>query len=473
MRPKKVLELQLSRAFAVIALLFSLGISVHASDQVLDWIQIMNDTVLAGGTSPLNSTRVVALVSSAVFDAVNGIERRYQPLLVAPDASKPASRRAAAIEAAYAVLVNQYPLQTTSLKAKRDAAVMALSGLESAKSIQNGINWGDTVANTIIADRSGDGFSPPAPPFEGVLGISQGVPGISLTPSAAIGIWRPTPTGATGGNAPGAGPQFASMTPWVMARPSQFRLPPPYATAMTAGATNVNALTTAAYATDYNEVKTYGVLSGQNLTNDQKQVALFWAGNTPLFWNRIASDLSTQRRLTLSQNARLFALLNVSMADAGIACWDSKYRYVFWRPITAIRSGDLDNNPATDPDPAWQPFLDSHPVAADRGTPAHPEYPSGHSTVSGAAAFVLAAAFGENTEFSVGSEALPQPPGSPPARRTFSSFTQATDEIADARVFGGIHYRSSCVRGNALGRAVAEYVSTHSFVRKDEDRDDE
>jgi hypothetical protein len=470
MRTKKVLGVHVSRTFVAIVLVLSFGVSARASapDQVLEWIQNMNDTILAGGTSPLNSSRVVALVSSAVFDAVNGIEPRFEPLLVAPDAHKPASRRAAAIEAAYAMLVNQYPLQAATLAGKRDASLAALTGLENAKSIKNGIDWGDAVANAIIAIRSSDGFNPPAPPFEGVLGIAQGTPGISLPPSAAIGVWRPTPTGATGGNAPGAGPQFASMTPWALTRPSQFRLPPPYAAMTTPGATNASALTTAEYAIDYNELKTFGVLSGQNLNDDQKQVALFWAGNTPLFWNRIGRDLSLQRHLTLTQNAHLFAVLNVAMADAAIACWDSKYRYVFWRPITAIRNGGTDNNPATDPDPAWQPFLDSHPVAADRGTPAHPEYPSGHSTVSGAAAFILAASFGENTEFTVMSDAVPGV-----TRGPFPSFTKATDEIADARVFGGIHYRTSCKRGDALGRAVANYVSTHALLRRDEDGDDE
>ena len=461
MRSKKVLDLQLASVFVVIAAVLSLGVPARASDQVLDWVQIMNDTVLAGGTNPLFTTRAVALVSSSVFDAVNGIEPRYEPLLVAPNASKPASRRAAAVEAAYTMLANLYPLQATTLTNARNASIAALKGLESAKSIQNGIDWGDAVANAIIAIRSNDGFNPPAVPFVGVLGITSS--------PTAIGVWRPTPTITlpSGGNAPGAGPQFATMSPWVLTRPSQFRLPPPYALNMTAGATNINALTTTDYATDYNETKTMGVLNGSGRSADQSQVAIFWAGNTALFWNRIAADLSAERHLTLTQNAHLFALLNVAMADAGIACWDGKYRYVFWRPITAIRNGDLDNNPATDPDPAWQPFLDSHPVPADRGTPAHPEYPSGHSTVSGAAAFILASAFGENTHFSVTSDALPG------VTRSFSSFTHATSEIADARVFGGIHYRTSCVRGNALGRTVADYVSTHAMLRRDEDSDDE
>jgi membrane-associated phospholipid phosphatase len=145
------------------------------------------------------------------------------------------------------------------------------------------------------------------------------------------------------------------------------------------------------------------------------------------------------------------------MADAGIACWDGKYRYVFWRPITAIRPG----SGAVGPDPAWEPLLDVFPS----GTPAHPEYPSGHSTVSGAAAFILADAFGEDTAFSTTSDVRP-------GTGSFTSFSAATSEIANARVFGGIHYRTSCIRGNMLGRTVADYVSKHAYrnhVDKDED----
>jgi membrane-associated phospholipid phosphatase len=169
-------------------------------------------------------------------------------------------------------------------------------------------------------------------------------------------------------------------------------------------------------------------------------------------------QLAAERQLTLTENAHLIALLNVSMADAGIACWDSKYRYVFWRPITAIRAG---LTPA-DADPTWVPWLDFFPG----GTPAHPEYPSGHSTVSGSAAFILGAAFGENTTFSVGSDVRS-------GTRTFTSFSDAVAEVANARVFGGIHFRTSCVRANALGRAVADYVSRHAMRARGDDRDDE
>lgn len=202
-----------------------------------------------------------------------------------------------------------------------------------------------------------------------------------------------------------------------------------------------------------------GVYSGSGRTQDQSDLALFWAGNTPLYWNRIAAQLSKERGLSFTENAHLFALLNVSMADAAIACWDGKYRYVFWRPITAIREGII---PA-DSDPAWIPWLDVFPG----GTPAHPEYPSGHSTVSGSAAFILAAAFGENTAFSIDSETLPG------KIRSFASFTDAVAEIANARVFGGIHYRTSCVRANTLGRAVADYVSRHAMRGSGDDPDEQ
>ena len=416
----------------VLCIASSLAANAAAPDPVLQWNAIMNDTVMAAGTNPLVTTRVVALVSGAVFDAVNGINPRYQPLHVRPAAPRSASQRAAAIQAAYAMLIKIYPTQT-GLTTLRDNSITALGTTEHANSIQAGVAWGQTVADAIWAWRLTDGLGPAPPPFTGVLGI-VGRP-------EAIGVWRPTPPL----NAYGAGPQFATMTPWVLQRPSQFRLPPP------------NALTSPEYATDYNEIKTMGVYSGSARSADQSELALFWAGNTPLYWNRIASQISTERSLRLSENAHLFALLDVAMADAGIACWDGKYRYVFWRPITAIRAGDTDGNASTDPDPTWTPWLDFFPP----GTPAHPEYPSGHSTVSGAAAAILASVFGDDTPFTVTSEVRP-------GTRAFPSFSAATAEIADARVFGGIHFRTSCVRGNALGQAVAGYVSSHAMRARED-----
>jgi membrane-associated phospholipid phosphatase len=398
----------------------------------------MNNAVIAGGTTPLATSRVVALVSASVFDAVNGIDPRFQSLHVRADAPHHASQRAAAIQAAYAILFKLYPAQDATLLTPHRNASLAAD--EKASSIAAGIAWGQTVADAIWAWRLTDGFTPAPPPFLGVQSI-VGMPG-------AVGAWRPTPQGLPNNlpGAPGAGPQFASMTPWVLARPSQFRLPPPLA------------LDTPEYAANVNEVKSMGVYSDSGRSPDQSELALFWAGNTALYWNRIAAHLSAARGLTLTENAHLFALLNVTMADAAIACWDGKYRYVYWRPITAIRAGIT---PA-DADPTWVPWLDFFPA----GTPAHPEYPSGHSTVSGSAAFVLAAAFGENTAFSVTSDVRP-------GTRAFSSFADAVAEVANARVFGGIHFRTTCERANTLGRAVADYVSKHAMRARGDDRDDE
>jgi hypothetical protein len=412
-----------------VALLVTAPATVLAAalDPVLEWIAIMNTTVLAGGSSPLVSTRNVALVSASVFDAVNGIDPRFQALHVKPNAPHHASQSAAAIQAAYVILTDLYPPQSASLTAQRDASIAALASKEKGESINAGVAWGQTVADAIWNWRLTDGFLPPPPPFLG---------------AAVTGVWRPTPTVF----ASGAGPQFASMTPWVLTRPSQFRLPPPLA------------LNSTEYATELNELRVMGVYSGSARTPDQSELALFWAGNTALYWNRIAAQLSAGRGLSLVENAHLFALMNVSMADAAIACWDGKYRYVFWRPITAIRAG---LTPA-DADPGWIPWLDFFPA----GTPAHPEYPSGHSTVSGSAAFVLSAEFGENAHFSVTSDVRP-------GTRTFTSFTDAVNEIANARVFGGIHFRVSCVRGNTLGSAVADYISRHAMRAHGHERDDE
>lgn len=400
-----------------------------APDPVLEWIGIMNTTVLAGGTNPLGTSRIVALVSGSVFDAVNGINPRYTPLHVPPHAPASASQRAAAVQAAYAILVNLYPTQAASLAASRETSLQAIRMNESAASVAAGVAWGQKVANSIWNWRLNDGIAPNPPPFRGVESL-VGTP-------AAVGAWRPTPLPNGGPPASGAGPQFASMMPWVLTRPGQFRLPPPLA------------LTDPAYLADYNEIRVVGISNGSGRSSDQSELALFWAGNTALFWNRIAMQIATARSLSLTQNAHLFALLNVSMADAAIACWDSKYRYVFWRPITAIRDPASDN-----PDPTWTPWLDFFPT----GTPPHPEYPSGHSTVSGAAAYLLAKRFGDNTAFTVTSDV--RPADSP---RSFPSFSAAVAEIADARVFGGIHFRTSCVRGNLLGQAVAHYVLTHAM----------
>jgi hypothetical protein len=400
---------------------------------VLEWIGVMNNTVLTAGTAPNVTGRVVALVSASVFDAVNGIEPRFRPLHVRPDAPRNASQRAAAIQAAYVILMNLYGAQQGGiLTAHHDASLAALASTEKPESIAAGVAWGQTVADAMWARRLTDGFAPTPAPFFGVQSIAG-------TPNS-LGFWRPTPPA----NASGATPQLATTTPFVLTRPSQFRVPPPLA------------LNSPDYIADLNEVREMGSLTSTSRSSEQTEVALFWALNTPLAWNRVAAQLSVARGLSLTENARLFEVLNVSMVDAIIACWDSKYRYLSWRPVTAIRAAAATG----DPDSNWQPLLDSL-----TGTPAHPEYPSAHSSFSGAAAFVLADFFGENTAFSVTSEIRP-------GTRSYANFSEAIAEIADARVFGGIHLRSSCARGNALGRAVADYVSRHLLRARGDDQDE-
>jgi hypothetical protein len=391
------------------------------ADVVTDWNQIMSQTALATKTSNLLTSRVSAIVQSAVFDAVNGIEQRYAPIHVVPNAPRGASRRAAAIQAAYGTLVALYPAQKDGLDAQRQTSLAGITDdgdWQHSESIQRGIDWGQSVADAIIAWRSSDGFTPPPPPFLG---------------GTAVGQWRPTPPGFL----VGAGPQFATMTPWVLTAPWQFRPSGP------------QALDSDQYATDFNEVKSLGSSTSSTRTDFQTEIARFWSGNTVLYWNRIALTMSAQNNFTLSDNARLFALLNLAMADAAIACWDAKYTYVFWRPITAIQLADTDGNSATDPDPSWTPLL---------VTPNFPEYPSAHATVSPAAAVVLQSLIGDSGPFTLDSEILPG------VLHTFNSFTDAADEAFVARIFGGIHFRSSCQDGHALGVAVGNAVMTNAAL---------
>ena len=405
--------------------LTALALNVTASaraDEVTDWNKILFDAArVPPATSPLVITRTAAIVHAAVFDAVNGIERRYTPIRVAPAAERGASVRAAAVQAAYASLVRLYPAQISTFDAKRTIAMSAIvRGPEGEDiiPIARGVEWGQAVADAIWAWRGTDGFTPAPLAFVGGFGVGE---------------WRSTPPLF----APGAAPQFATMTPWSIQLPSQFRPGGP------------PLLTGNGYATDFSEVKSKGSSSSLLRTADQTAACNFWnTGTASDLWNNVAVSLSEKRHLTLSANARLFALLHIAAADGAIACWDAKYHYVFWRPVTAIPLAATDGNLATDADFNWTPLL---------VTPAHPEYPSGHSTVSSAAASVLADYFGEKTAFVVTSVLVPG------VGRPFSSFSAALAEIADARIFGGIHFRSACVDGQATGNAVGVYVIENSL----------
>ena len=393
------------------------------ADEVTDWNRIMFQAALAATppTSPLVMTRNAALVQSAVYDAVNGIQRRYTPIHVTRAAPPGASVRAAVVQAAYATLVRLYSSQQSTLDQARTASLAAIASNAAAANsvyIARGIAWGQFVADAIWTWRSTDGFASPPPPFTG---------------GANVGEWRPTAPAFL----PGAGPQFASMTTWVINIHDQFRpLGPP-------------ALDSARYLADFQETSSMGSVSSLVRSDDQTLAARFWNASTAAYyWNTIAVTLGAQRNTTLSENARLLALLDTAMADAAIACWDAKYNFVFWRPVTAIQLADTDGNSDTSVDLNWTPLLT---------TPNHPEYPSGHSTVSGAAATVLGDYFGHTTSFSIESDVMVG------VVRSFPNFDAALAEIKDARIFGGIHFRSACDDGQTIGIEVAQYVMDHAF----------
>jgi hypothetical protein len=425
------------------SVVLALTVSTAATaDEVVDWNQTLFRAALVGGTSPLVISRVAAIVQTAVFDAVNGIDRRYTPIHVAPAAPAGASRAAAAAQAAYATLVQLYPLQKPLFDARLAVSLAVIRANTSNAAVGSGVTWGQTVADAILAWRGTDGFTPTPPPFLG---------------SAVVGQWRPTAPGF----ASGAGPQFAYMVPWVISAPSQFQPAGP------------PALTSARYASELNETKKMGSALSPFRTVDQTVASWFWNSSTAVYlWNNVAvsliqsrdddghggsdgddrhaSDSGHGRQDTTLENARVLALLNLAVADAAIGCWQAKYTYQFWRPITAIQEAAMDGNAATTADPSWTPLF---------ATPAHPEYPSGHSCLSGAAGAVLGDLFGERTPFTVESDAMPG------VTRSFRSFSAALAEVKNARIFAGIHFRSATDDGQVLGRAVADYVLEHAAQR--------
>jgi membrane-associated phospholipid phosphatase len=414
-----------------LSVLLVIGSGMALADEVTDWNHIMLEATLTPPATPAPvSTRSTAIVQAAVFDAVNGIDPQYTPIHVSRRGPRNASKRAAAVQAAYAILTRLYPAQSDMLEQQRSTSLMGISrgwGAERSESIQKGIEWGQTVADAIWAWRSNDGFAQTLPPFTG---------------GTAPGEWRPTPL------LPGLAPQLAHVTPWVIQSPSQFRPSAP------------PALDSAEYTADFNEIKVMGKNSSTSRTVDETDAALFWnPGNPPDFWDPVAVSLADKHHFNLLQTAHLLAEVNLAMSDAIIGCWDAKYMYVSWRPITAIQLADTDGNPETLADPTWTPLLI---------TPPFPGYPSAHSCASGAAARVLSHYFGENTAITVTNDALPG------QMRIFSSFSAALEEIVNARVFGGIHFRTDCTAGQALGNSVGEYVIKHSLRRLDgRDRRDE
>ena len=433
------------KALWVLAVCGFLSLAAPArADVVTEWNELTFRVSLIGGASPLNAGRVAAIVQSAVFDALNGIDRRYTSVHVAPpDSCLGASRRAAAVQAAFEILVKVYGASATAanqqatLEGKYAASLADIRSRERAASVDKGIACGHEVATGIWNWRSADGFNTPLPPFFGVT---------------APGQWRSTPTDPYPGvPQPMAGLQYATMTTWVVPNHGFFQIlsgPP--------------ALGSPQYLRDLAETRTMGSRTSTARTADQTNGAWLWAaGTAPYLWNAIALQLMRDRdddsdrddhghgesewrgrdRDDLLEQARILAKLHVAMAESGIGCWDQKVKYNFWRPITAIRESG---------DPTWTPLF---------ATPAHQDYPSGHSCLSGAATTILADEFGEKTRFTLTSDVLLG------ESRTFRRFSEALEDVKNARIFAGIHFRTACDDGTVLGKAVAQYVIDNAFQR--------
>ena len=396
---------------AAINLGSSIGTPADA-DVVTDWNNAALDAIRAERTAPPIASRSLAILNVSIYDAVNGIARTHEPYLVQSAVAASASRKAAASAAAHEALVNLFPASGSSFDALH-AAILA--GIPNGPQKTAGITWGEFVANQILAARANDGHDAIVPPPGG----------------SGPGVWVPTPPAFL----PYLLPQWGFVVPFGMSSSSQFRPPGP------------PSLDSQQYAADYEEVKELGALVGSTRTEEQTEIALFWADGAgtetpPGHWNSIAQIIGAAQGNTLEENARLFALLNIAMADAAICSWDAKYTFHFWRPVTAIAFAEPELN--------WMSFI---------VTPPFPDYTSGHSTFSAAAATVLPLFYGtEDLPFTVGSDFLPD------VYRSFPTCFDAAEEAAVSRIYGGIHFRSASEDGLQAGTSIGEWTVTHYLL---------
>ena len=403
----------------LIATLF--GSAVAKADVVLDWNVIAVNTAVTNGQNPFAQARSAAIVQLAVFESVNAITGEYHPYLgtiVAPPGACP---EAAAIQAAYRVLSTYFPMSASTLDAER---ANSLASIPDGQAKTDGIATGEAAALAMIALRAHDGSSPPQFKIPGPL-----VPG----------EWQATPScPIVNGVAVGTAFQWQNVTPFGISSASDFLLDPP------------PALTSDEYAETYNEVMTVGSLNSTQRPPDRANVALFYAAASPTqVFNQVAEQVALEHRHSLSQNARALALINMAMSDSLVASFLNKYFYNFWRPETAIHAGDSDANPKTADDPNWAPFI---------VTPCFPSYPSNHGSASNSAAAILRRLYGKD-----GHSITLTNPTVPTIVLQYTSFEQITDDISDARVYGGIHFRTDQVAGERLGRAVGKAVYKHNL----------
>jgi hypothetical protein len=411
------------RLCMLIAILF--GSAVAKADVVLDWNVIAVNTAVTNGQNPFAQARYAAIVQLAVFESVNAITGEYHPYLgtiVAPPGACP---EAAAIQAAYRVLSTYFP--SASLDAER---ANSLASIPDGQAKTDGIATGEAAALAMIARRANDGSSPPQFKIPGPL-----VPG----------EWQATPScPIVNGTAVGIALQWQNVTPFGIPSVRRYLLDPP------------PVLTRHEYTKTYNEVMTVGSIDSTERPQDRANVALFYAASSPTqVFNQAVQQVAQERWHSLSENARALAVVNMAMSDSLVAAFFNKYHYNFWRPETAIHAGDTDGNPKTDPDPSFVPFVT---------TPCFPSYPSNHGSAASGAAQVLKRIYGEGGHFMTLSN-----PAVPDIVLQYTTFDQITDDISDARVYGGIHFRTDQVAGERLGKAIGNAVYKNNLRRMHDD----
>jgi membrane-associated phospholipid phosphatase len=387
--------------------------SASSVNPVIEWNRTLLMILRTAGAQPrtIHSTRSFAILHASIFDAVNNIDGTYSPYLVRlSDVSRLASQPAAADQAAHDVLVALYPTFQPTLDAELQ---QDLSQIPAGQDRTDGVIVGQRVAAQILTFRSTDGANVTLPPF---------------VPGNQPGDYQFTPPNF----APADFIQWPQVTPFALARADEFRPGPP------------PQLTSEEYTRVFDEVKSLGLITSTTRTPEQTVIGKFWNGNIQDFWNEIAQTAALGHHLGLARSARLFALLNISLADTTIAFFEAKYTYHFWRPVTAVELAGDDGNPNTEPDPNWLPL--SAKTAPD------PSYPGAHSAISFAGAEVLKSDLGDRFTFDVTSESLKG------VMRHFTSFSAAAQEAGLSRIYAGQHFRTDHVSGKGLGTKVAESI---------------
>ena len=376
--------------------------SLARADVLTDWTDLAVQTALANKQAPFVQTRTLAMMHLAAFEAVNAIDRKYQPYRTALPASPGASPEAAAAAGAHGVLVAIFPEQVAALD---DALQKSLGAIPAGKGRDGGLALGKQAAAAVIALRSSDGFPPPN----------------TYRPFTTAGVYVPTVLPAGFG--------WGKLTPWCIESGSQFRPGPP------------TALQSAEWVRDFNEIKSAGGKTSTARTAAQTESARFWEQTGALAYKDIIRS-ALDPKAPLVKNARLLALTSMALADSYIAVFDAKYTYNFWRPVTAIRNAELDGNDATSPDASWVPLID---------TPMHPEYPCAHCINSGSVASVLDRELGSKLPVLHGASTT-----LPGVTHQWKNTQELLDEVSNARIWGGVHFRNSTVVGTAMGRRVGE-----------------